>query len=59
MKLYEVPRETYITLGDGSILLFHSIDGMYSCCTDSEGNIVHIVAWAEVEIYEGVLNDKE
>ena len=32
------------------ILTFSHIDGMYSYCTDFLGNVVHLVAWAEVEI---------
>jgi hypothetical protein len=34
-------------------LFFDHIDGMYSLCKDSKGNIVHLVAWAEVEILSG------
>lgn len=62
MKLYEVPRNTNVrlledndgppgakSLKKGDIIKFHHIDGMYSFCHDKEGNIVHIVAWAEVE----------
>ena len=65
MKLYEVPRNTLIRVLDkikvpicapeikkGDILLFESIDGMYSCCKDKDGNVVHLVAWAEVEIVQ-------
>ena len=54
MKLYDVPKNTRITIkdDDGNILrlLFHKIDGMYSYCTDDEGNVVHVAAWVEVEI---------
>ena len=35
---------------DNEILTFSHIDGMYSYCTDYKGNVVHLVAWAEVEI---------
>ena len=31
-------------------LEFGHIDGMYSYCKDDDGNIVHLVAWAEVEV---------
>ena len=34
----------------GEELTFSHIDGMYSYCHDSQGNVVHLVAWAEVEI---------
>ena len=55
MKLYEVPRNTLVrTIGDQSFeVLFDHIDGMYSYCTDKEGNVVHLAAWTEVEIVEG------
>jgi hypothetical protein len=50
MKLYNVPRNTKIKLSDGIVLLFHHIDGMYSVCTDDNGDIFHISASEEVEI---------
>lgn len=34
----------------GEVLTFSHIDGMYSLCYDSEGDIVHIAAWSEVEV---------
>lgn len=34
------------------VLDFVHIDGMYSLCRDADGNDVHLVAWAEVEIIE-------
>ena len=52
MKLYQVPRNTKIKLNDGVILLFHHIDGMYSVCTDENGDIFHISANEEVIIKE-------
>ena len=48
MKLYEVPRNTRI-LHEGVEYNFVHIDGMYSFCIDGQGNIVHLVAWADVE----------
>jgi hypothetical protein len=33
-------------------LFFDHIDGMYSLCKDSKGNPVHLVAWAEVEVFD-------
>lgn len=33
-------------------VFFDHIDGMYSFCRDTDGLIVHPVAWAEVEIVE-------
>ena len=35
---------------EGEVLDFHHIDGMYSYCKDNKGNVVHLVAWADVEI---------
>jgi hypothetical protein len=63
MKLYDVPRNTRIRLiedarvpvdsanaGKDNELNFSHIDGMYSYCTDDNGDPVHIAAWTEVEI---------
>lgn len=55
MNLYEVPRNTKIKFkadGNETTLLFHHVDGMYSYCTDDNGNVVHLAAWADVEIAE-------
>ena len=52
MKLYNVPRNSTIVLGNGLELKFHHIDGMYSVCTDEDGNVYHIGASEEVEIKE-------
>jgi len=56
MKLFEVPKYSRIKVG-GMELNFHHIDGMYSYCTDSEGNTHHIQAWADVEVL-GPYEDK-
>lgn len=63
MKLHDVPPGTKIRVLDETktppaspeieeqdILFFHHIDGMYSYCEDMEGNVVHLIAWADVEI---------
>lgn len=54
MKLYDVPRNTRIVIKDEDgtelRLNFGHVDGMYSYCTDDEGNVVHLAAWTEVEI---------
>jgi len=65
LRLYDVPNRTKIrVIGDikvppcapeikeDDILFFDHIDGMYSYCKDKDGNIVRLVAWAEVEIIE-------
>lgn len=65
MELYNVPRNSRIkVIGDikvppgapeikpGDELNFRSIDGMYSYCTTDSGQVVHLVAWAEVELID-------
>lgn len=67
MKLYDVPRNSRIkVLSDIKVppgapdikveqeLNFSRVDGMYSYCTTDAGEVVHLVAWAEVEM----VNDK-
>lgn len=63
MKLFECKENSWVRimgedlmvppaapiLEKEQIIKFHHIDGMYSLCHDVEGNIVHLVAWAEVE----------
>jgi hypothetical protein len=53
MKLYDVPRETFIRILDDvnqEVIFFDHLDGMYSFCKNAQGEIVHIFAGAEVEI---------
>lgn len=64
MELYHVPRNTevFITsahegvppfalpVHEGEVITFHHVDGMYSYCHDSSGNVVHLKAWQEVEL---------
>lgn len=65
MKLYEVPRNTWVTPTEetfgppgapptsvGEPILFKHIDGMYSYCKNKDGLIVHLPAWQEVSICE-------
>lgn len=67
MKLYDVPNKTRVRLLSdiqvpigalelkaGDEIFFDHLDGMYSLCKDKEGNTVHLIGWAEVEI----INDK-
>lgn len=49
MKLYDVPNNTLIKVGE-TILKFHHLDGMYSFCTTEDGQVAHIFAGQEVEI---------
>lgn len=63
MKLHEVPQGSRIKLTNNTThppahrefeeqeeLEFYHIDGMYSYCKDDAGKVVHLVAWAEVEV---------
>ena len=63
MQLHSVPRNSRIKvivedkvppaapqINEGEELNFHRIDGMYSYCTRDNGEVVHLVAWTEVEI---------
>lgn len=65
MKLYNVPRNSRIRLiEDGTVppgapelpkgieINFHHVDGMYSYCTTDDGEVVHLVAFEEVEVVE-------
>jgi hypothetical protein len=53
MKLYDVPKGTYVKImSDSLVLKLINIDGMYSYCLDEQGNVYHPAAWTEVEIWE-------
>jgi hypothetical protein len=62
MKLHELAQGSYFRIQDGlnappgappvdktMVYKLNNIDGMYSHCHDDSGNVVHVVAWAEVE----------
>lgn len=49
MKLYNVPRNSYIQIQDLTLLFSH-LDGMYSVCFTSEGDRMHLAAFADVEV---------
>ena len=62
MKLYDVPRNSRIKvvvsdkvppgapqINEGEELNFRSVDGMYSYCTRDNGEVIHLLAWTEVE----------
>ena len=51
MKLFEVPENTRIKIGELE-LNFHHVDGMYSYCTTDDGKVVHPSAFTDVEIVE-------
>jgi len=63
MKLYELDRLSKFKivgeritqpftkqLSSDEVYEFKHIDGMYSLCKDSKGNVVHPAAWTEVEV---------
>ena len=53
MKLYNVPRNSYILLPDtGEQFFFHHLDGMYSYCSNANKEIVHLSASTEVEVLD-------
>lgn len=54
-KLYEVPAGAKVKIAEPGyesdiVYKFFNLDGMYSYCTDSQGNVEHLAAWTEVEI---------
>jgi len=65
MKLHDVPNRTWVRvledprtapgsplINKGDKIFFGHIDGMYSYCRNENNELVHLVAWAEVEIIE-------
>jgi hypothetical protein len=36
----------------GEVVHFYHLDGMYSYCKDAAGEVIHLVAWQEVEIVD-------
>lgn len=62
-KLYNLADGTYFRITgpvkipmesreyhDGRVLRLGNIDGMFSYCTDLDGNVYHPAAWTEVEV---------
>ena len=68
MKLYELMRSTegtWVRVLEGvdgppsaqgfkkdDVVLFYHIDGSYSLCRNRGGELVHLKAWAEVELID-------
>ena len=51
MKLYEAPRNTWLWVPVlERKIFFHRVDGMYSYCTDEQGNVIHLAADVEVDV---------
>ena len=62
MKLHDVPRRTIVrtlaevtvppaapAVGEGELIRFYNLDGMYSRCRNEAGEIVHMHVCTEVE----------
>lgn len=49
-KLYDIPKESILELGDddGSVV-FHYLDGMYSYCTNREGQVLNLKVTTPLE----------
>ena len=52
MKLYEAPHNCKVLLDSGIELNFHSIDGVFSTCTDDDGNVYYIPVDTEITVKE-------
>lgn len=50
MKLYEVPRNSWVKLDDGKVIFFEKADGVYSRCWDGPNRLIHLSAVTEVEV---------
>jgi hypothetical protein len=46
VKLYEVPRETWVSMTKDmdTLFFFDHIDGMYSYCVNKDGVVIHVGA---------------
>lgn len=51
MKLYDVPRSTYIKAFN-TYFLFTGVDGMYSKCWDKDNNLIYLSPLEDVEVLE-------
>ena len=69
MELHKAPARTWVRiLGDnmnpparttteiGDIIWFNHLDGMYSYCLTEQGDVVHLVAWTNVEVIEDMID---
>ncbi len=55
VRVVSTPTKTRVppdapNIEDGEILYYDHLDGMYSYCKNLDGQVVHLVAWADVEI---------
>lgn len=72
MELYKVPRYHRVKvlqgvrvpvgaleINKGDELNFHHVDGMYSYCKNDDGEVCHLLAWAEVEDLGPIIKNEE
>lgn len=53
-KLYEVANNTHVKIvSTGEVILFHRPDGLYSVCTNKQGELCHCYINEEVQIVKG------
>jgi hypothetical protein len=52
MKLYEVPRKTWVETTTGHKFFLDHVDGMYSFCREIGGAISHYSASMDVKVSE-------
>lgn len=58
MKLYDVPRNSVIKIGEKELYFFH-VDGMYSFCKDKYGQILHPSAMTDIISYDNTVSYEE
>lgn len=69
MKLYEAPMRCWVkpisdikvpiaspNIQEDEPIWFSHIDGMYSYCINQDGELVHLVAWADVYVPEDMVD---
>ncbi len=68
MELHKAPCKTWVRVVADNMnppasitteiddrIWFDHLDGMYSYCLTEQGDVVHLVAWTDVEIIEDML----
>lgn len=51
VKLYNVKRDSVVSLSDDEVFKFDHIDGMYSVCYTLAGNLFHLAATTPVYVW--------
>jgi hypothetical protein len=56
VKLYEVPRETWVSMtkDKDTLFFFDHIDGMYSYCVNRAGDVIHVGASTMVFMHHDI-----